>query len=137
MQSTVEEILRMSAPGGTGVPRYAPRGRGDRRVAVARGDLVLVNQDAANRDETVFPNPDRFDPGRKPNVHTAFGNGMHACVGSSLARTELRIVFPALFRRFPDLRLACAPEEIKVIPGQSTGRLAGLPVLLVNRGLGL
>lgn len=130
VQATVEEILRMSAPGGTGVPRYAHEDVEIGGVTVARGDLVLVNQDAANRDDTVFPDPDTFDPSRKPNVHIAFGNGMHACVGSSLARTELGVVFPALFRRFPELRLACSLEDIKVIPGQSTGRLAGLPVLL-------
>jgi cytochrome P450 len=126
--ATVEEILRMTATSGTGLLRYAHEDLEISGTSVARGDLVLVNNDAANRDASVFPDPDEFSPDRKPNVHLAFGHGMHACIGANLARTELRIVFPALFRRFPGLRLAVDLDEIKVIANQATGHVDRVPV---------
>ncbi len=61
---------------------------------------------SANRDEAVFTDPDRFDVGRTPNEHLAFGVGEHFCLGSSLARLEIRIMFTELLRRFPDMELA-------------------------------
>ncbi|MFC4012559.1 cytochrome P450 [Nonomuraea purpurea] len=126
--ATVEEILRMTATSGTGLLRYAHQDVEISGISIARGDLVLVNNDAANRDASVFPGPDEFSPDRRPNVHLAFGHGMHACIGANLARTELRIVFPALFRRFPHLRLAAGLDDIKVTANQATGRLEKLPV---------
>ncbi|RSM45041.1 cytochrome P450 [Actinoplanes sp. ATCC 53533] len=128
VNTTVEEILRASATSGTGVLRYAHEEVEIGGVRVPRGDLVLVNNDAANRDAAVFPDPDEFRPDRRPNVHLAFGHGMHACIGANLARTELRLVFPALFRRFPGLRLAGDPGEITLRSGQATGRIERLPV---------
>ncbi|MGH8940233.1 MAG: cytochrome P450, partial [Actinomycetes bacterium] len=126
--ATLEEILRMTAPSGTGLMRYAHEDVAVGGITIARGDLVLVNNDAANRDATVFPDPDEFDPERKPNVHLTFGHGMHACIGANLARTELRVVFPALFRRFPRLRLAVDLDAIRVTANQGTGRVDRLPV---------
>jgi len=128
VNTTVEEILRASATAGTGVLRYAHQDVEIGEVTVTRGDLVLVNNDAANRDASVFPDPDEFRPDRRPNVHLAFGHGMHACIGANLARTELRLVFPALFRRFPGLRLAADLDEIKIRSGQATGHIKKLPV---------
>jgi pentalenolactone synthase len=126
--ATLEEILRMSAPSGTGLLRYAHEDADVGGITIARGDLVLVNSDAANRDAAVFPAPDEFNPERKPNVHLTFGHGMHACIGANLARTELRVVFPALFRRFPSLRLAVGLDDIKVLANQATGRVDRVPV---------
>ena len=54
---------------------------------------------SANRDEDVFPDPDRFDIGRTPNEHIAFGIGEHFCLGAGLARLELRVMFEELLRR--------------------------------------
>jgi cytochrome P450 len=128
VNTTVEEILRSSATSGTGVLRYAHEDVELGGVKVARGDLVLVNNDAANRDAAVFPSPDEFRPDRRPNVHLAFGHGLHACIGANLARTDLRLVFPALFRRFPGLRLAVGLGEIRLRSGRATGRIEALPV---------
>jgi cytochrome P450 len=129
VQSTVEEILRMSAAFGFGLHRYAHEDVEIGGVTIARGDLVLVSNDAANRDAAVFPDPDAFNPDRKPNTHLAFGHGMRVCIGSNLARTELRIVFPALFRRFPGLRLAVDMHEIEMRADRVSGGVHRVPVL--------
>ncbi len=71
------------------------------------GDKLLLLYHAANLDERAFPEPERFDVGRTPNLHVAFGGyGTHHCLGSSLARLELRIMFEEILRRLPDLELA-------------------------------
>ncbi|MEV6038983.1 cytochrome P450 [Nonomuraea sp. NPDC052116] len=128
VQTTVEEILRTSAPAGLGLLRYAHEDVELGGVAIARSDAVLISNDAANRDGTKFADPDAFDPERKPNLHLSFGHGMHVCIGANLARTELRIVFPALFRRFPHLRLAVGLDDIKILTNQLTGGVDKVPV---------
>lgn len=70
------------------------------------GDEVLLMYASGNRDERVFIDPDRFDVTRSPNNHIGFGFGTHFCLGSSLARIEIRIMFEELLRRLPDWRLA-------------------------------
>ena len=73
---------------------------------IRENDKVVVYYASANRDESVFTDPDRFDVTRTPNEHLAFGVGEHFCLGSSLARLEIRIMFTELLRRFPDMALA-------------------------------
>jgi len=70
------------------------------------GDQVLLMYPSANRDERVFTDPDRLDVLRAHNNHVAFGFGTHFCLGSSLARIELRVMFEELVRRIPDWRMA-------------------------------
>lgn len=70
------------------------------------GDEVLLMYASGNRDERIFVDPDRFDVTRSPNNHIGFGFGTHFCLGSSLARIEIRIMFEELLRRLPDWRLA-------------------------------
>ncbi|RZQ60126.1 cytochrome P450 [Amycolatopsis suaedae] len=131
VQRTVEEILRLSATSGTGgLLRYAHEDVEIGGVRIARGDAVLVSSDAANRDESVFPAPDEFDPTRSPNVHVAFGHGAHVCIGANLARIELRTVFPALFRRFPTMRLAVDVDDIAVRTDRLAGGVESVPVFL-------
>jgi cytochrome P450 len=129
VQATVEEILRMSSPGGVGLPRYAHADVEIGGVTVARGDAVLLSVGPSNRDEDAFAEPDEFDPGRKPNPHIAFGYGGFFCIGASLARTELRIVFTSLFTRFPGLRLAVDVDELGVRSNRVTGGVDRVPVL--------
>ena len=74
------------------------------------GDEVLLMYASANRDERVFTDPDRFDVTRSPNNHIGFGFGTHFCLGSSLARIEIRIMFEELIRRLPDWRLVPGTE---------------------------
>jgi cytochrome P450 len=128
VHDTVEEILRMTSPGGLGLLRYA---HGDVELGgatIKRGDAVVVVLGAANRDESVFANPDEFDPSRRPNSHVAFAHGGFFCIGASLARTELRVVFSTLFKRFPTMRLAVDVNDIDMRSNRTTGGVTRVPV---------
>ncbi len=73
---------------------------------VQEGDKVVFWHIAANRDESVFDDPDAFDVGRDPNPHIAFGGGgPHFCLGANLARMEITVMFERLLDRLPDIRL--------------------------------
>ncbi|WP_051709086.1 cytochrome P450 [Streptomyces sp. NRRL S-350] len=95
MDAVVDEVLRFSSPA-MHVLRTAAR---DVEIAgrpIRAGDRVTVWMPSANRDETVFEAPRRFDVRRAPNPHVAFGVGPHFCLGGALARTELRVLFTEL-----------------------------------------
>jgi hypothetical protein len=74
-------------------------------VEMKAGDQVLLVLAAANRDERGFPNAAEFVPDRTPNRHFAFGNHIHRCLGSSVAKVELRVLLDELLRRLPDFEL--------------------------------
>ena len=85
---------------------------------VQLGDRVMLAYPSANRDETVFDEPFRFDILRSPNPHLAFGQGTHFCVGANLARLELRMLFGALTQRWTNLRVVTAPDiEANIFAG--------------------
>lgn len=73
-------------------------------VDIESGELLALLLGAANRDPDVFDHPNRLDLGRHPNPHVAFGTGIHACLGASLARLEAQIMIPAVLRRWTNLR---------------------------------
>jgi cytochrome P450 len=73
--------------------------------------LITIGIGAANHDPAQFADPERFDVGRKPNRHVAFGQGDHACAGMNVARMEARIALARLLARFPKIELAGAPER--------------------------
>ena len=75
-------------------------------VQVRRGDKVVVWFTSANRDESVFADPSRFDITRSPNDHLAFGHGPHFCLGAPLARIQMRAMFEAVLDRLGDVELA-------------------------------
>ena len=100
----IEEALRWGSPVAT-MPRIAVRDCEIAGFPVAEGDWVLMSIAAANRDPEIFPNPDRFDPGRRPRRHLSFGVGKHFCVGAHLARRELAVALDAVLERLPDLAL--------------------------------
>jgi cytochrome P450 len=83
---------------------------------------------AANRDSEKFTDPDTLDLRRETHGHVAFGHGVHQCLGQQLARVEMRVAFPALFRRFPDLTLAVAPEEVPLHDNMVFNGVHSLPV---------
>jgi cytochrome P450 family 142 subfamily A polypeptide 1 len=98
----VEEMLRWVSPI-KNMNRTATRDVELGGQRIREGDNVLLLYPSANRDEGVFPEPDRFDSGRQPNDHIAFGLGSHFCLGNSLARLELRVMFERLLARLPDM----------------------------------
>jgi len=81
---------------------------------VHAGDEMLLMYSAANRDERVFDDPDTLDVTRAHNHHVAFGFGTHFCLGASLARLEIRVMFEELVQRLPEMRLAAGADPKKV-----------------------
>ena len=110
----VEELLRYLSVVQMAFPRFAKHDMDLFGVHLRAGDVVLASLSGANRDpRSAGAAPEEFDPARVPTSgHLAFGHGIHRCIGAELARMELRIVLPALFRRFPDLALAVPPQEL-------------------------
>jgi cytochrome P450 len=104
LPAAVEEILRFESPV-QGLSRVVRREVTLHGRTIPKGARVHLLWAAANRDPRAYADPDRFDPGRSPNNHLAFGFGIHFCLGASLARTELRIGLEELLRRAPDHRL--------------------------------
>jgi cytochrome P450 len=125
--ATVEEIIRMAAPGDLGLLRYAHTDVDIDGVTIHRGDAVILSINAANRDRSAFADAERFDPDRAERAHVGFGHGGHFCIGASLARIELRTVFSTLARRLPDLRLAVELDNLELRP-TLTGGVTTLPV---------
>jgi cholest-4-en-3-one 26-monooxygenase len=103
--TAVDEMLRWVSPV-MSFRRTATRDTEIRGQKIREGDKVVMFYGAANRDEEIFPDADRFDVGRTPNDHLAFGIGEHFCLGASLARLEIRVMFEELLRRLPDIELA-------------------------------
>ncbi|MGR3616013.1 MAG: cytochrome P450 [Paracoccaceae bacterium] len=108
VDNTVEEVLRYDPP----LHMFTRFAYEDVEVfghTLKRGDEVALLLGAANRDPALCDDPETFDPTRSAKINTAFGGGLHFCVGAPLARLEMKIALPILFARYPDLRLTEAP----------------------------
>jgi len=112
LPTAVEEMLRWVSPLNT-FRRTATRDVELRGQMIREGDKVVLFYASANRDEEIFPDADRFDVGREPNEHLAFGIGPHFCLGANLARLEIRVMFEELLRRLPDIELAGPIERLR------------------------
>ena len=126
--NAVEEMLRAPGKGGGGIPRYARTDLEVDGVTIRAGELVLLDNGAANHDPAVFADPDRVDITRSAAAHLTFGHGARYCIGAPLARIELQVVFTQLAARFPTLRLAVPMAELAMRHDVLTGGLAALPV---------
>ena len=102
-------------------------------VTIPPGEMVLPMLGSANRDERRFERPDELDLTRDANKHLAFGQGVHYCVGTPLARLEGQIAINTLLRRLPDLRLAGSRDALRWRPGLGLRGLAALPVVFSKR----
>ena len=105
----VEELIRWVTP----LNNFFRVAAADTTVtgqAIAAGDRVMLAYPSANRDEKVFTDPDRFDIRRSPNPHVAFGFGSHFCLGASLARYELNLLFTRLSAAITDLHVIDPPD---------------------------
>lgn len=126
--NAVEELLRYLTIFHFGVPRTPLT---DVELAGHRlraGESVTVSLPAANRDPAHFAHPDHLDLGRRTSGHLAFGFGAHQCLGQNLARIEMRLAFPALFRRFPRLALAVRAQDVPVSSDMGVYGVHRLPV---------
>jgi cytochrome P450 len=112
MPTAVEEMLRWVSPV-MYFRRTATRDAEIRGQAIREGDKVTIWYGSANRDEEIFARADKFDVGRTPNEHLAFGLGHHFCLGANLARLEIQIMFEEILRRLPDMQLAAQPERLR------------------------
>jgi cytochrome P450 len=92
---------------------------------IRAGEKLIMFYPSANRDETVFPEPYRFDIRRTPNEHLAFGVGEHFCLGASLARLELRVMFEELAMRLPEIAVTGEPARLR---SNFIGGIKHLPV---------
>jgi 2-hydroxy-5-methyl-1-naphthoate 7-hydroxylase len=128
----IEETLRFDAPVGNFPARFPVEDVTVGGVTIPKGDAILAPWSGVNRDPSAFgPDADRFDINR-PAVkkHMAFGAGPHVCIGPNLARMEAAVALPALFARYPDLRLAVEPDQLTAVPSIFSNSVSGLPVHL-------
>jgi len=137
VDSAVEEMLRYDPPVNY-FRRTATRDTEIRGQKIREGDKVTLWYPAANRDEAVFEDPDRFDIRRSPNDHLAFGVGEHYCLGANLARMELRIIFREILRRLHDIELAGPARRLRsnFINGVKEMPVRFRPEQLGARGVG-
>ncbi|MER5479929.1 cytochrome P450 [Streptomyces sp. NPDC002734] len=111
LNTGVDEALRWSSPANHFM-RYALQDVELRGRKIRAGDAVVVWLGSANRDEDAFAAPFTFDITRKPNRHVAFGSGAHYCVGHTVARMSLKILFTELFQSFDDFQLVGEIEHL-------------------------
>ena len=124
MPLATEEMIRWVTP----VKEFMRTATEDtevRGVPIAAGESVLLSYPSANRDDEVFTDPFRFDVGRDPNKHVAFGYGVHFCLGAALARMEVNSFFSELVPRLESVELTGVPEHTATV---FVGGLKHLPI---------
>lgn len=129
IRDAVEELLRYLSIVHLGRRRTALEDIEIAGHTIRAGDGVILLGELANRDPSVFPDPDRLDLTRNARQHQAFGAGTHHCVGQPLARMELQVIYPTLFRRIPTLRTT---DDIDTIPFKYDAVIYGLHALPVT-----
>jgi cytochrome P450 family 142 subfamily A polypeptide 1 len=128
MKSAVEEMLRWVTPI-QNMNRTAMRDVELGGQRIQEGDRMLLLYPSANRDASVFEEPDRFRIDRQPNDHLAFGGyGRHHCLGAQLARLELRVLFEELLARFEEIDLADPETALPRRRGNFVLGLEAMPI---------
>jgi cytochrome P450 len=110
LAGAIEEIMRIESPVPSGGARWATRDIEINGVPVKQGELVYLCWAAANLDPSTFAGPLEADVERADNRHVAFAAGLHRCLGSHLARAELRAAIDQLHTRIPDYRITDGDE---------------------------
>ncbi|MFC9997245.1 cytochrome P450 [Nocardia sp. NPDC127526] len=127
----IEETLRYESPVAHLPLRYAVEDIEVGDIKIAKGEAILASYAAAGRDPKIHgATAETFDVTRVNKDHVAFGHGAHHCIGAPLARLEASIALPALFERFPNLRLATDPAEVAPVIGFISNGHRDLPVYL-------
>jgi cytochrome P450 len=128
VEPAVEELLRWLSIVHSGIPRTTKTEVELAGHTIPAGELVVCALPIANRDPALIADPERLDVTRGAAGHLAFGHGVHHCLGAPLARMEMRIAFPALLRRFPNLATAVPFEEVPFRAFHFVYGLHALPV---------
>ncbi|MFG1944618.1 cytochrome P450 [Nonomuraea sp. NPDC048826] len=128
MDNAVEELLRHLSIIHVGPVRSALEDVEIDGQLIKKGESVTLHLPVINRDPARFPGGDRLDITRPASGHLGFGHGIHQCLGQQLARSEMRIGFAALLRRFPGLRLAVPADEVPLRTDMGIYGVHRLPV---------
>ncbi|MFC5182613.1 cytochrome P450 [Actinomadura harenae] len=129
LPTAVDELMRCVPLGSDrGMPRVAVRDVELGGVLVRAGETVYASRPLANKDATVFDDPERIVLDRPDNPHLAFGHGIHHCLGAHLARLELRAALGALTARLPEARIAVPETDLQWKTGLSVRGLHALPL---------
>jgi cytochrome P450 len=130
MPAAVDELLRFDGAAGVGTFRFTKEDIPIGDTVIPAGKILALSWHAGNRDGSHFPDADRLDLDRHPLGSMAFGHGLHYCIGVPLAKMQIEIALDRLITRFPDLRLACDPAELRWDSNALLRGLLGLPVTL-------
>jgi cytochrome P450 len=130
MPAAVDELLRFDGAAGVGTFRFTRENISVGDMVIPAGNLLALSWHAANRDSSHFPDADRLDLDRHPLGSMAFGHGLHYCIGVPLAKMQIEIALSRLTTRFPDLRLAVDPGELRWDDSALLRGLLALPVKL-------
>jgi cytochrome P450 len=128
IKSAIEELLRYTSPVFMTSERYALDNATMHDVTIPRGEMILGVIGSANRDETVFDNPNELNLAREPNKHISFRQGIHFCLGAPLARMESQIAIKTLLERRSNLQLKIDPESLRWRPSIMLRGLQALPL---------
>ncbi|MGH3945625.1 MAG: cytochrome P450 [Pseudonocardiaceae bacterium] len=126
----VEELLRYAPPFPRMEQRYATADIEVGGALISRGEPVIADLFAANRDPARFPDPDRLTIADSARGQLSFGPGTHHCLGAAVARLEAEVAVQTLLTGLPQLRLGCRPEDVERLPGFSPGPRS-LPVTFI------
>jgi cytochrome P450 len=130
MRGAVEEFLRFDGPAPMATMRFTAQPVEIEGVSIPAGEIVFLGLAAANRDDSRFDHADELDITRPVGGHLGFGHGIHYCLGAPLARLEAEVTLRQFLSRFPEARLAVAPEELRWRSSVIMRGMESLPVTL-------
>jgi cytochrome P450 PksS len=125
----IEEFLRFVSPVQFSKPRFVRQDMELDGVRLKNGDQIVAMLVAANMDPAANLLPEKLDLERRPNRHIAFGTGIHFCLGHQLARLEGKCALETLYARWPKLRLAVEPRQIRWRSRPGIRAIISLPVV--------
>lgn len=133
MNRFVEELLRIEPPT-RALSRATTREVEVGGITLPKGAHLMLVYGSGNDDETVFPEPQRFDPERRNMTrHVTFGGGPHKCIGVALARMEIKVMAREIARRFDNIKLQIPVEQITYAPTIATRTMESLPITFTRR----
>jgi cytochrome P450 len=132
LSAAIGELLRYDSPVERATPRFATEDIRLGPVTIPAGSMVVVALASANRDPGRTAAAEQLDITRADHGSLAFGHGIHYCLGASLARLEAQIAIGTLLDRFPDLVLACRPEDLRWITATPVGGVRGVEQLPIR-----